>query len=407
MSVPAAVAGSPGASAALLRDGAFRALWIAGGLNGVVRWLEFLAISVYVFQITGSAFQVALIGTLRLVPLALFGAFAGAVAERIGRRAVFLWCAGTMALVAAAQAVLVQAGQIALWHIAVGAFCSGVFWATDLPARRTMMAELAGTDRVAPAMGLDSATNNATRMLGPLLGGVLFELLGLGGAFVIAALLYLGCVLLVVRVREERAAPSAARRMLASILDGLRIVRRDRAIVGTLAITVIFNVFGFPVVSMVPVIGKDELGLSPGLVGLLMGAEGAGALVGAVLAAFYARPAMFRRVYWGGCMLYLTMVLALGLATTAPLAGLCLLAVGVGGAGFATMQSTLVFLSAPPEARSRLMGVLSVFIGSSPIGFLHVGLLAEWLGAPTALLVMAGEGVVLLLLLWWRVPEVR
>ena len=80
---------------------------------------------------------------------------------------------------------------------------------------------------------------------------------------------------------------------------------------------------------------------------------------------------------------------------------------GLGGAAFSSMQSTLVFLTASPEVRSRMMGVLSVCIGTGPIGFAHLGLLADWLGAPTAVTIIALEGLVALVVAGLVWPELR
>lgn len=402
-------AGPSGASLGLLRLATFRRVWIAGTLNGVVRWLEFLAIGVYVFQATGSALLTAAVTMVRLLPLALFGAFAGAIAERVGRRRLYLGCSLVMVAVSLLQAVLAATGAIELWHIAVGAFLAGGYWAIDLPARRTMLGRIAGSERIAAAMGLDAATNNATRMVGPMLGGLLLETIGLGGAFLLATVLYGASFWLVFGLGEtgEEPAGGPPRKVLASVLDGIRIARNDRRIVGLLMVTVIFNVWAFPVTSMVPVMGKDVLGLSAGPVGLLMSAEGAGAFAGALLVALFGRPALFNRMYWGGCLLYLVTVAGFAFSTSPALSGAILVVTGVGGAAFAAMQSTLVYMAAPPEARSRMMGVLSACIGTGPIGFLHLGLMAEWLGTPLALAVMAVEGIVGLALVWRYWPEIR
>ncbi len=141
---------------------AFRRLWIIGALSGTVRWLEMLAIGIYVFNTTGSPLQVALLTFVRMVPMALFGAPVGAIAERINRK--LLLAIGLAALTAssATLGVLMIVGAIELWHIALGAFLNGVVWTSEFPVRRNMLGEIAGMDRIGAAMGIDSATNNAT-----------------------------------------------------------------------------------------------------------------------------------------------------------------------------------------------------------------------------------------------------
>jgi predicted MFS family arabinose efflux permease len=195
--------------------------------------------------------------------------------------------------------------------------------------------------------------------------------------------------------------------VLASVIEGLRHVRDNRSLVGTLVVTVIFNMFGFPFTSMIPVIGKETLMLSPAEIGLLASAEGAGAVAGALLIAFCSQARFYRKIYLYGTLFYLLMVMIFAQSTLAFVSAALLLSVGLGSAAFSTMQSTLVFISAPPEVRTRIMGVLSVCIGTGPIGFLHLGLLADWFGAPVAITVIAVEGLIALAIAYFVWPEIR
>ena len=180
--------GSPARS--VLGDGAFLRVWLAGGMVGTVRWLETLAVGVYTYQTSGSPLMVAGMLFGRMLPTMLLGAIVGAIAEKAGRRRLLLAGMSFMCAVSAGLAALVITGRAELWHIAVRAILSGIFTSGEFPVRRTMLGEIAGLGRIGAAMGLDSATNNATRMLGPLLGGVLLASLGLGGVYVLSVLLY-------------------------------------------------------------------------------------------------------------------------------------------------------------------------------------------------------------------------
>ena len=143
--------------------------------------------------------------------------------------------------------------------------------------------------------------------------------------------------------------------MLARIAEGLRLVRRDRRLIGTLTVTVIYNVFGWPFTSMIPVIGQDHLQLGPEGIGILASMDGIGAFAGAVLMAMFCRPRFYRHAYVGGVMLYMVMLIVFALVPMPAIAGTALLFTGLGGAGFSIMQATLVYLSAPPEMRSRML----------------------------------------------------
>ena len=393
---------------ALLRNGNYRRVWIAGAIGGTLRWLETLAISVYVFDLTGSPFMVALMVFARLAPTILFGALIGAVAERFSRKALLACGMGAAAMVTLILAALVHTDAVRLWHIALGAFLNGIVWAGEFPVRRTMLGEIAGPERVGSGMALDSATFNATRMVGPTLGGFLYGTVGLGGAYLAGAALYaLGAVLIGGLTYVSAVAVAREPGFVSNLREGIRFVRSDRLIVGVLVVTIVMNFFGFSNAGMVPVIGRENLALSAFMVGLLMSAEGCGALIGALSAAFFAKPEHSRRIFLTGAFVCLTAILMFPFATEVPLASAALLVSGLGLAGFGSMQSMLVFTSAAPDARARAMGVLAVCVGTGPLGVLHVGLLADWLGTPLAVSATAAEGLIALTIAVAVWPELR
>jgi predicted MFS family arabinose efflux permease len=255
------------------------------------------------------------------------------------------------------------------------------------------------------AMSLDVGANNASRMLGPTLGGVLLATFGIGGAFAVSVVCYVVAVAAAMRIHHRNSVrPTGVASVLERMLEGFMLVRRDRRLIGTLVVTVIYNTFGWPFTSMIPVIGQDNLGLGAAGIGLLASMDGVGAFCGAVAIALFAKPAMFARLYVGGVLAYLLMLPIFALAPNPLLSGTVLLVTGVANSGFSIMQATLVYLAAPPEMRSRIFGVLSVCIGVGMIGFIHLGLLAGVIGASWATAMIGAEGIAAMLLTrrWWR-----
>ncbi|MFO1352132.1 MAG: MFS transporter [Gammaproteobacteria bacterium] len=408
MTTGAAHSAAPPRPLALFANPAYRALWIAGAVIGTVRWLEMLAAGVYAYDRTGSPLTVAFLTILRFLPLALFGALFGALADRVNRQAFLLFGLLAMAGQSWLLGLLATSGRIELWHIGCGAFLNGLFWTTDLPVRRTLIGETVDAHGVGTALSLDAVTNNGTRMLGPLLGGLILEILGLDGAYFLSLTLYaLGFLAIAKLSLRERRMHDGGAGVWASIVAGLRHVRDNRALAGTLMVTIIYNLWGFPFTAMIPVIGRETLHLSPFPVGLLAGAEGAGAFLGALAIAFFGQPRHYRKLYFHGAAIYQVTVTVFAFSPWAPLSGAVLLVTGLGAAAVNTMQATLVFFAAPAEIRSRMMGVLSMCIGAAPLGYLHLGLLADALGAPPAVALMAVEGLVALLLAYWYWPEIR
>jgi len=393
----------------LLAEPAFRRVWVVGICSGVVRWLEMLAIGVYVFEVTGSPLLVAVFTLLRMLPMTLFGAVTGVLTDRIGHRATLIASLAVLTLLSAVLAAAALTDRLALWHLAVGAVFGGLYWTTDLPARRNLLGALAGSSRLASAMSLDAASNNLTRALGPAAGGLLLALIGIGGALALSAVLYGVALMLMLVTRSPHGGRSgaAAAGLLRELWAGVRYATTDRAVQGALVVTVIFNVWAWPYTAMIPVLGADHLGLDAFGTGLLMSAKGVGALLGALAAGLAGGLAQYRRFCVGGTALCLVSVLVLASSDHAVIAGLAVLAAGFGAGAFSAMQATLIYLLSPPELRSRLLGVLSVCIGTAPLGYAHLGLLADWLGTIQALWVTGIEGLIALALAWLIWPQIR
>lgn len=382
----------------------FWRLWYVGLIVATVRWLETIVVGIVVYQRTESALLVSMMTMLRLLPMGLFGVFLGALAERFDRRRTLLLVVLMMSLTSAALAVLDRIGQLEIWHLAVASFINGCGWSTDNPVRRVMMGGVVGREKVGTAMSLDVGAGNATRMVGPALGGFLLAGTGIQGAFILSILMY-GTALfavLTIQSRIPRAAGSGA--VLARIGEGLMLVRGDRRLIGVLIVTVIYNLFAWPFTSMIPVIGRDRLHLGPEGVGLLATMDGLGAFAGAILLALLAKPKWYGPAYIGGVICYLIAVVMFSLVQSPVPAAAALLLAGLGGAGFGTMQATLVYLAAPEEMRSRILGVLTVCIGTGPIGFVWLGWLADRIGSHNATAVIGLLGLLAMAATWrwWK-----
>ena len=386
----------------------FLSFWFVGGLTGVIRWFQLLALGVYTFETTNSPLLVSIVPLLWMLPLSLCGPLVGAIADRTNRQILLAGSLAVITLVSGTMAGLAWVGELEFYHIVVASFLSGIFWATDMPVRRRLLGDLSG-GALSMAMSLDAATGNATRMLGPLLGGITLQFMGVFGVFFFSGVVYAICFVMVILTRiPGRISPVGSFTLISDLLAGVRYVAGDRKLRRILVITIAFNVFGFPFTSMIPVLGRDHLGLDPFMVGVLSSLEGFGAFAGALLVAWVARPTNYFLIYLWGTITYIFLVFYLSILSyvvggpyhSLIAASITLTLIGVGGACFAAMQSTLTYLGASPEYRSRVLGVLTLCIGSGPIGFFNVGWMANIWGAPTALFVMSLEGLFVLLLYW-------
>ncbi|MBT5267479.1 MAG: MFS transporter, partial [Rhodospirillaceae bacterium] len=301
----------------LLGEAEFLKVWGIGALAGSMRWLEVLATGIYVYEVTGMAVVVSVILMARTLPMFVFGFVFGTAAERMDRRWMFRVAMVTMAVNTAGLAVLAWSGEIEVWHIFLGALINGIAWATDFPVRRTIIGFIAGEKRVGSAMSLDSATTNVTRMTGPMLGGLLYETIGLPGAFAVAAGCYGICA--VIAMLTHGGAGEGARSkasgeqegFFASLKAGLSGLRGRDGLIAVLAVTVAMNLFGFPYAALIPALGEHRFQIDAFLTGVLMSAEGMGATIGAFVIAVVARPAWFRRVYFIGALTFLSSIMVM------------------------------------------------------------------------------------------------
>jgi MFS family permease len=395
----------PTPSQTVHHDPEFRRLWTAGLLGSLVRWLEILVFGVFTYQQTQSALWVASMTMLRMLPLALFGVVLGSVAMRVSRRACLL--AGNAVLLATSLVLCTVAayGALEVWHLAVVSFIGGAVWAADTPMRRGLMGDVVGAARMGQAMALDAVATNGSRLAGPGLGGVLLAHGGMASVFLFCALLYVPVLAALTQLPKRRFTHAAGKAVpKIRLLDGFRAARDSPTLAATLWITVVFNLFCWPVLSMVPVIGAERLQLTTQSIGLLASMDGIGALLGALGLTVMARRWPYGVVYVGGLLLFLAALPVFALSSHPWLTGAALALMGLGQSGFAVMQSTLVFIAAPASRRMEAMGLLTMCIGMAPLGFLMVGWLAERWGAPTAAVIcsLSGFAVMALSLRWWR-----
>lgn len=387
----------------------YRRVWAIGGLGGVARWLEFVALAIFAYELTQSAELVALLAVLRMLPYVLLGFVTGALADAIDRKRLLAASLLMMMVSSATMAVLTATGNAGYAAVAVATMISGAFWTIDMPVRRRLLVDAAGSGNLAAALGFDNSTMYATRALGPLIGGATYQFLGIEGIYALIASSYFVCLLLASRLGKGMAPSPAAgpARIGLHLLIPPRALILNRHFQIMLGVTLVYNLWCWPFVMMVPVIAQRDFGLSPTLVGALTACEGVGGAAGALLVGVLSSERTLFRSYYLGTFSFLVLMLALALHLTAGTAVAVLVVIGMASAAFSATQYALVYTLSPPDMRGRATGVLSLFIGSSMLGHYHTGVLFERLGSSQAMTIMAFEGAVVMAILgvlWWRAP---
>ena len=392
----------------LLLDRNFRGLWSAGLLQWTIFGIEALATSIYIFSVTESPLLVTSLLAARMAPMVILGSIVGALAERLP--GIILLSLGylTLAVVFFVLGAIYLLGTIELWHIFLGALFNGTGLTLDNTVRRRAIGELAEGETLGTAMSLDISTLMLAMLLGPLVGGVIFEYAELSGAYFCIGVIFL----IALAVVRKTALPTKdkhheKRHLLSEIIEGIKYARSNRVVTAILVITIVMNMFVLALYGLVPVVGIDILHLKPSINGVLLAASGTGGLIAAILISIYGRYSQYKRYYLWGSILLSVCILLFAFSTNFYISLALLIVGGVGLAGFGTMQVALLLVETPAHLRARILGLLTVCIGMGPVGVLHIGYMAERFGTVVGLVTVGLEGTLLLLataVIW---PELR
>ena len=385
----------------------YRRLWPAYLSANVSRWMQMTLLAWLVLGLTDSPFRVALVGFFGMGPMLLLGMIGGVLADRVDRRRLILASQSASLIAALVMTIVLFMGVERYWYAYLVILVSGIGWALDMPSRRSILPDMLGRSGLTNAVALDSVAMHASLMLGPVLAGGMISAAGVRGGYLVVVILYSVSVLLMrsIKLPDRRNRYSRSHNVLSNLIEGFRYVRGNNVILATVWVTVLMNLLLFSYVQMVPVIAKDLLNVGPGLMGVLMGAPGLGALVGAVLIASAGSLSYHGRVYLCGSMLALIALIAFSLSQRYLLSLPILVVLGLGMSGFGTMQSTIVMLVASEEMRGRALGVVSVAIGTGPLGALLVGVVASAASPSFAIGINAAVGAASLVVVGVLMPS--
>jgi predicted MFS family arabinose efflux permease len=372
-------------------------------------WMQTVAQSWLVLQLTPSPFKLGLIGSLQFAPILLFSIASGALADRVRRRRLLIGTQVALGCQALGLAALVASGHVDYWHVAVLAFGTGVVNVIDQPARQSLVAEMVGRDDVASAVALNSASFNAARIVGPGLGGLLIARFGVAPAFVVNGLGFAVAVIILLGLRTEGLPRvRSGRGVLDDIRTGLRYAFRTPEIRLTLGLLFIVSICVFNFTVYVPLVVRTVLHLGAEGFGLLMACLGVGAVTGALAISALGPRHPPTAVLFGAAALACGGLLGLSATRAFWVAAALLFLTGLFGLVLVASCNTAMQLAAPDELRGRVMSLYTlVWGGVFPIGAFIVGSISEHWGVARALLVngVGGLAGVALLLGWWTLRE--
>ncbi|QWC84117.1 MFS transporter [Nocardioidaceae bacterium] len=368
-------------------------LYAAGSLvSNTGTWMMRIAQDWMVLVLTGSGTALGIVTGLQFLPMLLMSPYAGVVADRFPKRRLLQVTQGAMAASSVLLGVLAVTGAVEVWHVMVLAFVFGVGTAFDAPARQAFVSEMVGPADLANAVGLNSASFNAARLVGPALAGLLIAAWGSGAAaagwvVLLNAVSYLAVIASLERMVVSKLTPSVpAARGRGRVREGVRYVRDRPDLVLVLTIVFFAGTFGLNFQITSALMATQTFGLGAGEYGLLGTILAIGSLTGALWAARRERTRL--RLVVGAALAFGVVVVASGLMPTyltfallAPLTGFTALTL-------ITSANTTIQLTVAPELRGRVMSLyLMIFMGGTPVGAPVIGWIGETFGARWTLVV--------------------
>jgi len=378
-----------------LRHRNYRLFFIGQLISLTGTWMQSVAQAWLAYRLTDSAAMLGIVGFAGQIPALLFSPAGGVVADRFARRQVLLATQASSMLLALALAALTLSGQITIaWILALAAL-SGVVNAFDIPTRQAFAIDMVGREDMVNAIALNSSIFNGARVAGPALAGLLVARIGEGWCFLVNAVSYFAVLASLLAMRLPAVVRTAqATSVWTSVREGFVYVSRARPVRALLLLLGLVSLTGMPYAVLMPVFAREILGGGARELGLLMGASGVGALLGAIVLATRRSVrglGSFVAFCAGGMGLTL---IAFAYSRSLWLSALFLVPVGFFMMSEMASSNTLIQSLIPDAMRGRVMSLYAMmFMGMAPIGALLAGALAASIGAPRT---VAGGGILCL-----------
>jgi MFS family permease len=372
----------------------YRLYWIGQLISQSGSWMQRIAQDWLVLQITNSPFAIGVVTALQFLPIMLLSLVGGVLTDRWPKYKLLMITQVAALIQALIFALLVSFGQIQLWHIYVLALLQGIITAIDNPVRQVFVSELVGKKYLANAVVLNSMTFNGARIIGPASAGMLIAVFGSnnGAALVlwinvISFLAVIGGLLLMNRNELHASTPKqGGSSMGREIIEGLQYVAQTPAVVQILIIVAAIGTFGYNFSAIIPLLSGFVLHTDAAGFGGLSAFLGAGSVFGAIAAAYASKVTLKRLIIASGIFSILLGIISV--SSNYYVSVSLLVGLGFSGIIFSTSANALIQLTVPEELRGRVLSLhVLLFAGTTPIGSMLIGILAESIGVSFGLLI--------------------
>ena len=385
-----------------LRVRNYRVYFISQLISVSGTWMQSIAQAWLVLRLTGNGVDLGIVTGLQFLPMLLFGPFGGLVADRFDKRHLLFATQAGGGLLALTLGLLDATHAVQLWQVYVLAAGLGVVNLFDNPARQTFVMEMVGRADLPNAVSLNSVVMNASRVVGPAIGGVVIVLVGLSVCFFVNAVSYVAVLvgLSMMRTADLHRTPPVEKAR-GQIRDGLRYVWRTPPLRNTLIAMAVIGIFAYNFTVTLALLAKTTFHGGAGTYSLLTSCMGVGAIIGGLFAAHRAKPT--RRLLHTLALVFGALLVGVAFAPSLALAGVLIVFMGAASIGFIATANATLQLQAEPAMRGRVMALYAMaFLGSTPIGAPLVGAIAEWSNPRISMAVGGAATVLAAGVLSWR-----
>jgi MFS family permease len=354
----------------------FRRLWFGTGISAIGSQITTVAIPFQLYELTRSTLLVGLLGLAALVPLLVVPIYGGAVADAVDRRRLLLLSDVALILVTGGLLVNALLPEPSIWFLFVAEALGTAAYGFQRPARNALTPRLVPDDQLLAAIAVEDVVFTLARVVGPALAGVMIATVGLAAAFAIDIGTFGASLLAIWLLRPAPPAPDAARPSLQSILDGFRLVRRRKVLLGIFVVDTNAMIFGMPR-ALYPAFA-EKLGGGASILGLMYAAPFAGALAASLTSGWMMH---VRRQGIGVCVAAAAWGVAIALVGFAEAVWFALVFLAVAGAAdfvSAVLRSNILLTVTPDAMRGRLSGIeLAQVAGAPELGNVEAGIVAS------------------------------
>ena len=370
-------------------------------------WMQMVAEMWLILELTGSGVAVGATTALQFLPILLFGAYGGLLADRFDKRRLLMATQVLMLVPAVILWALTASGSIEPWMVMALVFVRGIVNSVDNPTRQSFAIEMVGSDRVVNAVSLNSVIVHCARMAGPAAAGVLIATSGVAICFLLNAASF-AAMLLALWSMDPKALrrPEPVQRQPGALRAALRYVMATPALAIPLAMMALVSTLGFNFQVVLPLLAKFTFHGGPETYALLASSMAAGSIVGALAAGARGRVSIGLLI--GASAAFAAFSLLAAGAPTVPFAVVALALAGAAAVTFAAGVNSTLQLEVEPAMRGRVMALYSVvFLGSTPLGGPLVGWLAEVAGPRSGLVLASFAALAAALYAWWAKSPAR